>query len=139
MRIDGEERRRSGRWAPGPHTTCSRVRLREGRELAVVNVSTTGALVEGTTWLLPGTHFEVHVTAAQGRVLVRSSRALYGLDCDRRRHHVSGGLAFTAPVDLPPVEVASHHPALSASGGACLDDVDRIRFALAPASVQTQV
>ena len=48
------------------------VRLRTGRELAVVDVSNTGMLVEGCARLLPGTHLDVHVTTLAGRVLVRS-------------------------------------------------------------------
>jgi hypothetical protein len=50
----------------------SRMRLRTGRELDVINVSNGGALVEGTARLLPGTHVDVHVVTRDGRVLVRS-------------------------------------------------------------------
>ncbi len=57
---------------PGAEDPLARVRLRAGRELAVVNVSPAGALVEGETRLLPGTHVDVHVLTAEGRVLVRS-------------------------------------------------------------------
>jgi len=46
--------------------------MRTGRELAVVNVSNTGALVESATRLLPGTHVDVHVVTTDGRVLIRS-------------------------------------------------------------------
>ena len=48
------------------------VRIRGGRELAVVDVSDAGALVEGPTRLLPGRHVEVHVVTAEGRVRVRT-------------------------------------------------------------------
>ena len=48
------------------------MRLRTGRELAVVDVSNTGLLVEGSVRLLPGTHVDVHVITSEGRVLVRS-------------------------------------------------------------------
>jgi hypothetical protein len=102
MLTDVPDRRRSGRWAPGSQTACSRVRLRAGRELVVINVSTTGVLVEGTTRLLPGTHVEVHVTAAQGRVLVRARVvrcAVWTVTADVITYR--GALAFTAPVDLP--------------------------------------
>ena len=50
----------------------SRVRLRAGRELQVVDVSVAGALLEGTARLLPGTHVDVHMVTRDGRVLVRS-------------------------------------------------------------------
>jgi hypothetical protein len=109
MPTELKERRRSGRWAPAALTACSRVRLRAGRELAVVNVSTTGALVEGTARLLPGTHVEVHVTAAQGRVLVRARVvrcAVWSVTAELLTYR--GALAFNAPVDLPPVDAASH-------------------------------
>jgi PilZ domain len=93
---------------PSPIDASSRVRLRAGRELAVINVSTTGALVEGTTRLLPGTHVDVHVTAAQGRVLVRARVvrcAVWTVTAEVIQYR--GALAFTTPVDLPPGEVAS--------------------------------
>jgi hypothetical protein len=37
-----------------------------------VNISPVGALVEGTTRLLPGTHVDVHIVTRHGRVLVRT-------------------------------------------------------------------
>jgi hypothetical protein len=72
--------------------------------LAVVNVSTTGALVEGITRLLPGTHVEVHITAAQGRVLVRARVlrcAVWKVTPDVVVYR--GALAFATDVDLPPI------------------------------------
>lgn len=105
------ERRRSGRWTPGSKEALSRVRLRTGRELAVINVSTTGALVEGTPRLLPGTHVDVHVTAAQGRVLVRARVvrcAVWTVTADVITYR--GALAFNVPVDLLPTEVALQEP-----------------------------
>jgi hypothetical protein len=110
MPTDPRERRVVTRWVPGSAEALSRVRLRTGRELAVMNVSATGALVEGTTRLLPGTHVEVHVTAAQGRVLVRA-RVVRCTVCTVTADVIMyrGALAFTTPVDLPPVEVAPPH------------------------------
>ena len=87
----------------------SRVRLRAGRELNVINVSITGALVEGAARLLPGTHVDVHVTSVQGRVLVRARVVrctVWSVTADVVTYR--GALAFNGPVDLPPVEVASH-------------------------------
>jgi PilZ domain-containing protein len=106
---ESDDRRRSARWVPGPTDALSRIRLRAGRELAVVNVSAGGALVEGTTRLLPGTHVEVHVTGAQGRVLVRARVvrcAVWTVTADVVTYR--GALAFSAPVDLVPDEAAAH-------------------------------
>ena len=66
------ERRTTARRTPAPEETLARLRLRTGRELAVVDIGDAGALVEGTTRLLPGTHVEVHVVTREGRTLVRS-------------------------------------------------------------------
>jgi hypothetical protein len=96
------------RWTPGPTEALSRVRLRAGRELAVINVSAGGALVEGVARLLPGTHVDVHVTAAQGRVLIRARVvrcAVWTMTADVVAYR--GGLAFNAPIDLQPVEAIS--------------------------------
>lgn len=57
---------------PQPEETLSRVRIRTGRELTVVNISCCGILVEGPTRLLPGTRADVHVVTRHGRVLVRT-------------------------------------------------------------------
>src|SRR5204862_3535102 len=66
------ERRTAARRTPAPDETLARLRLRTGRELSVVDIGDTGALVEGTARLLPGTHVEVHVVTREGRTLVRS-------------------------------------------------------------------
>ena len=57
---------------PDPLAPIARVRLRTGRELTVIDLSPLGVLVEGSTRLLPGTHLDVHVTSAQGRIPVRA-------------------------------------------------------------------
>ncbi len=66
------DRRRAPRRTPHPDESLCRVKLRTGRELTVVNISSAGALVEGLTRLLPGTHAEVHLVTRHGRVLVRT-------------------------------------------------------------------
>lgn len=66
------DRRLACRYAPGADDPLSRVRLRAGRELSVINVSSHGVFVEGHVRLLPGTHLDVHVMTTAGRVLVRS-------------------------------------------------------------------
>jgi hypothetical protein len=83
--------------------------LRAGRELVVVNLSAGGALVESTTRLLPGTHVEVHVTGAHGRVLVRARVvrcSVWTVTADVVTYR--GALAFSTPVDLVPAEAARH-------------------------------
>lgn len=72
MRHDTSERRAAVRRLPDPDESLSRLRLRTGRELTVVNISSSGALVEGATRLLPGTRAEVHLVTRRGRVLVRT-------------------------------------------------------------------
>lgn len=103
MPTEAAERRRLSRWAPDATDALSRVRLRAGRELAVINVSGGGALVEGPTRLLPGTHVDVHVTAALGRVLARARVvrcAVWSLTADVVQYR--GALAFETPVELAP-------------------------------------
>lgn len=103
------ERRRAVRRTPGAEEMLSRVRLRAGRELAVIDVSCRGALVEGDVRLLPGTHADVHMLTASGRVLVRSRvvRAyVAGLWGDRIVYR--GALAFEHPIDL---DIGSGMPA----------------------------
>ena len=129
------ERRRLERRAPGEGEAVSRVRLRTGRELSVVDVSDGGALVEGAR-LLPGTHVDVHVTTRDGRVLVRSRvvRAYVAeLQSNAVRYRVA--LAFDRAVDtscasgyaLPPPRMALHqdsgsiYPASNSSAVAAND------------------
>jgi hypothetical protein len=72
MPRNGPERRRALRRTPHADESLSRVRLRTGRELAVIDISSVGALIEGTTRLLPGTRTDVHVVTRHGRLLVRT-------------------------------------------------------------------
>ena len=107
MPIEHMDRRRASRWVPGPTDPLSRVRLRLGRDLSVVDVSTEGALVHGTTRLLPGTHVDVHVTTSQGRILIRARVvrcAVWDVAADVVQYR--GALAFSAPVELGPIDVA---------------------------------
>ena len=66
------ERRHAARRRVGEADPLARIRLRTGRELTVIDVGNTGALVESATRLLPGTHVDTHVMTGAGRVLVRS-------------------------------------------------------------------
>jgi hypothetical protein len=94
------ERRRAVRRTPEPDETLSRVRLRTGRDVTVVNMSASGALVEGLTRLLPNTHTDVHIVTRRGRVLVRSRvvrAAVWRLERDMVCYRTA--LAFDTPVD----------------------------------------
>jgi hypothetical protein len=100
MPRDDTERRRASRRVPQRDETLARVRLRTGRELGVVNISTCGVLVEGSTRLLPGTHADVHVVTRHGRTLVRSRviRSLvWRLDAEAVCYRTA--LAFDTAVD----------------------------------------
>ena len=94
------DRRRAVRRVPQPTETLSRMRLRTGRELAVVDIASCGALVEGATRLLPGTHVDVHVVTRHGRVLVRTRvvrSIVWQLQADAVNYRTA--LAFDAAVD----------------------------------------
>jgi hypothetical protein len=95
------ERRRTTRRVPDAREPLAHLRLRAGRELAVLNLSPAGALVEGPTRLLPGTHVDVHIVTRAGRVLVRS-RILRAFVSDLQANAVSyrGALAFDRLVDV---------------------------------------
>jgi hypothetical protein len=89
------------------HLSCvaeplARLRLRAGREISLVDISASGALVEGDTRLLPGTHVDVHVVTTNGRVLVRSRvvRAFVSAVAGDRITY-RAALAFERHVDVP--------------------------------------
>jgi len=95
------ERRAAGRRVPDAGDRLARVRLRGGREVTVLDISSAGALFEGESRLLPGRHIDVHVTTRDGRVLVRARvvrawvhRLAAGLVTYR------SGVAFEAPIDI---------------------------------------
>ena len=108
------ERRRAARRVPAADEPLSRVRLRLGHHLTVVDLSNSGALIEGGSRLLPGTHVEVHIVTAEGRVLARSRvvRA-YVHHLERDVVQYRGAIAFDRPIDsrafgysLPPILAA---------------------------------
>lgn len=95
------ERRRAARRLPVHGEPALFLRLRTGLELSVIDISSIGALIEGTVRLLPGTHVEVHVMTTDGRVLVRCRilRAyVFDLRSDLIRYR--GALAFVRPLNL---------------------------------------
>jgi hypothetical protein len=98
------ERRRALRRPPASDEPLCRVRFRAGRELAVIDVSNAGALVEGVARLLPGTHVDVHIIAADGRTLVRSRvvRA-YVSHVEAELIRYRGALAFERSIDTKAV------------------------------------
>jgi len=110
------DRRTAARRTPAADETLKRLRLRTGRELAVVNIGDAGALVEGTARLLPGTHVEVHVVTREGRTLVRSRvmhASVFAVAADILEYRA--GLAFDAHVNTAPSWVATTRPAPSSA------------------------
>jgi hypothetical protein len=100
------ERRRTPRRMPDASEPTARLRLRTGRELTVVDVAATGALVETEGRLLPGTGVDVHVMTTEGRELVRSRVVrsfVWSLSAERIVYR--GALAFERQMEL-----ASRHP-----------------------------
>jgi len=110
------ERRTAARRTPAADETLARLRLRTGRELAVVDIGDTGALVEGTARLLPGTHVEVHVVTREGRTLVRSrvTRAwVFAMAADILQYRAA--LVFDARVNTAPSWVVTTRAAPSSA------------------------
>jgi PilZ domain-containing protein len=94
------DRRQYPRRTPEAKELLARVRLRGGRELEVKNISAGGALLEGESRLLPGTHVDLHVTTRQGRVLVRARilrASVFRLTADSVGYRIA--LLFEATVD----------------------------------------
>ena len=76
------------------------MRLRTGRELAVVDISPSGALVEGATRLLPGTSVTSTSSLVMAGSLVRTRvvrSSVWQLQADAVSYRT--GLAFDAAVD----------------------------------------
>jgi hypothetical protein len=95
------------------------MRLRAGRDLTVLDVSSGGAFVQGEARLLPGTHVEVHVITPAGRVLVRS-RVLraFVARLERDRVEYRGALAFERQVEFSlGYRVPSVPPTVAATPG----------------------
>jgi hypothetical protein len=93
------------------------MRVRAGRELDVIDISSTGALVEGEARLLPGRHLDVHVVSSAGRTLARSRvvRAFVsGLTSDRVLYR--GALAFEPSLQLGPPPAAISHALTDGEG-----------------------
>jgi len=70
---DGDDRRQAKRRTPESEEPLSRVKLRIGPELTVIDIGSHGVLVEGRARLSPGARVDVHVVPPQGRVLVRTT------------------------------------------------------------------
>lgn len=90
---------------PAVGEALSRVRLRIGPELAVVDIADTGVLIEGPFRLVPGARVDVHVITRKGRVLVRStvSRS-HIISVTAARVEYRAGLQFDQPVDCSSAE-----------------------------------
>jgi hypothetical protein len=101
------EHRKTSRRIPSREEPLSRIRLRTGREMSVVDVSNSGLLAEGPVRLLPGTHVDVHVVARDGRVLVRSRVVrcwIAALQADAVSYRAA--LAFERCIDAAPPQNA---------------------------------
>lgn len=97
------ERRASPRRVPQEREPLARVRLRTGRDVDVLDVSDGGVSVDGRVRLLPGTHVDLHVVTAAGRVLVRC-RIVRSRVSRIERDGVSyrSALAFQSAIDTRP-------------------------------------
>ena len=92
---------------PAADEPLSQIRLRAGRELRVIDISDAGLMSEGEMRLLPGTHVEVHLVTAEGRLLVRS-RVIRVFVCHVSSSKVRyrGALAFERAVQTMAVGYA---------------------------------
>jgi len=105
------ERRRHERRAPRSDEPLRHMRLRAGRELAVVDVCAGGALLEGASRLMPGTHADIHVVTRQGRVLARARvlRAwISALEAEGVTYR--SAVAFAEAIDTTSAAAASESP-----------------------------
>jgi len=101
MPTDLGERRRFRRYVPAPEQALSRVRLRTGQPLDVLNISAAGILVESATRLLPDAHVDVHVASVHGRVLVRARVLRCAVSrLSAEEVHYRGAMAFEGVLDL---------------------------------------
>lgn len=66
------ERRQASRRAPGRGEPLSRLRVRAGLELSVVDLSAAGALVESLARPLPGSYVDVRIDTGENHTVVRS-------------------------------------------------------------------
>jgi hypothetical protein len=74
----------------------------------VVNISSSGAFLEGLTRLLPNTHTDIHIVTRQGRVLVRARvvrSVVWRLERDLVCYRTA--LAFDTAVDIEAGPAAS--------------------------------
>jgi hypothetical protein len=89
-------------------------RLRTGGTLRVVEASSWGALMETTERLLPGRHLDVHVIAADGRMLVRARVAracIVKVQPDAVHYQVA--FSFDRALDVRPAGYALPSPLLA--------------------------
>jgi len=69
--VRGPERRLVHRRTPAATEPLARIRLRGGRDCVVLDISSLGALVEGSARLLPSADTEAQIVTRSGRLLVR--------------------------------------------------------------------
>ena len=82
----GQNERRGDPRLSGPRVRSITARVRGGHDIAVVDLSTSGALIEGSRPLRPGGRVEVHLAFDSQRVILpaRVERCLVAaIDADR--------------------------------------------------------
>lgn len=97
------ERRRAIRRKRAELPWLRELRLRPGRDVALVNLSSGGALVETRTRLLPGARAVLRLTAAANSWTVPSSVSRAWVAAVEPEHGVTyrGVLVFDEALDLP--------------------------------------
>lgn len=98
------ERRRSTRW-PVEAIRWTSVRLRPGREAALINLCERGALVEGSARLHPGAHVVLHLVGPAPSSSIKGTivRCHVSSLCGRAGIRYRGAISFDTAVDVQSV------------------------------------
>jgi len=108
------ERRRATRRSVSTDEPLGQARLRTGGRLRVLEASSLGALMETTERLLPGRHLDIHIVAAEGRVLVRARVArAFVVTVNPDAVHYRVALSFDRAVDVRSAGYALPSPLLA--------------------------
>lgn len=97
------DRRRSERATAVGMRWLRSVRLLPGRDIALINISSGGALIESETRLVPGAHVNLHLQSTGGRLQLRGRllRCAVSAVAAERGLRYLGALAFERPFELP--------------------------------------
>lgn len=98
------ERRRSTRW-PVEAIRWTSVRLRPGREAALINLCERGALVEGSARLHPGAHVVLHLVGPAPSSSIKGTivRCHVSSLCGRAGIRYRGAISFDTAIDVQSV------------------------------------